>query len=100
MKRARLNQRRYSAVVKLLKGVISDEKQPLDKRIRAADRLIDVYDRNDRLADRLARREAVRTDTQDEPGTPTTDVQGAAPELSAEQEAELFLERMRSRHAN
>lgn len=95
MKRARINRRRYSEVIAALKGVISDAKTPVDRRLRAVDTLLSVYDRADKAAERRAR-EAVRTDVP-EAGVPVSaePTQDAAPELTAEQQAEQFLEKMR-----
>jgi hypothetical protein len=96
MKKQRLNRRRYSEVVKLLKSVIADEKQPIERRMRAADRLLDVYDRADKIIERRAR-EAARAEAVEPAGSVAVEQTQDAPELTAEQQAEAFLEKMRSR---
>jgi len=54
---ARLNRRRYSEVVRLLKEVIGNPKAGLARRMRAAQMVVDIYDRHDK------RTEAVRKDS-------------------------------------
>jgi hypothetical protein len=56
---ARLNRRRYSEIVRLLKEVINNEKAGLARRMKAAETLLGVYDRHDRATERKeARRNA------------------------------------------
>jgi hypothetical protein len=56
---ARLNRRRYSEIVRLLKEVINNEKAGLARRMKAAETLLGVYDRHDRAIERKeARRNA------------------------------------------
>jgi hypothetical protein len=54
----RLNRRRYAEVVRLLKEVIQNVNTTIDRRLRAADTLIGIYDRLDKSA---ARRDAARS---------------------------------------
>lgn len=79
----------------MLKGVISNDKTSLDRRLRAVDTLLSVYDRADKAAERRAR-EAAQADAPDA-GVPVSaeQTQDAAPQLTAEQQAEQFLEKMR-----
>ena len=100
MKRTRLNRRRYAEVVTLLKGIVTDQKQPVERRMRAADRLMDLYDRNDKLAERLARRERIDSlDSDAEETSAATSTESDAvsePELSAEEAAARFLASVRA----
>lgn len=96
MKKPRINQRRYSEVIRLLKRVVNDEKQPIERRMRAADKLVDLYDRHDRLNERRAR-EAARAEVPEPTVTPETQPDTPEPELTAAQQAERFLETMRSK---
>ena len=54
----RIGRRRYAEAIRLLKGVIANETQPIERRLRAVDKLLDVYDRNDRTYERRARQAA------------------------------------------
>ncbi|WP_047495874.1 hypothetical protein [Terriglobus sp. TAA 43] len=46
--RARLNRRRYREVVSCLKQIIADEKAPQQRRLRAVELLLGVFERHDK----------------------------------------------------
>jgi len=84
---ARLNRRRYSEVVRLLKEVIGNPKAGLARRMRAAQMVIDIYDRHDK------RTEAVRKDSiaRSAPVQAPRDTETARRVSEAEAQARAFL---------
>jgi hypothetical protein len=53
---ARLNRRRYLEITRLLKEVIGNEKVGVERRMRAVEMLLGVYDRHDKALERKERR--------------------------------------------
>jgi hypothetical protein len=93
-----LSRRKYSKLVKFLTGVMEDEKMSHRSRMVAAQRLDDILARNEARADRArerAQRQATRVGVP-EPATASESTE-TTPELTAEQEAEAFLETMRKK---
>lgn len=95
-KKARLNQRRYAEIVKMLKSVISNPKATIDRRMRAGDTLLSLYERHDRANDR---RERAAADAEPETPEVATETQ-AEPELSAEEAAQRFLASVRAKYGD
>ncbi|MBS1799552.1 MAG: hypothetical protein JSS95_06965 [Acidobacteria bacterium] len=89
---ARLNRRRYREIVSALKEIISDKKTPQQRRLRATETLLGVYDRHDRQEERKAQRRA--TETTDAP-TPTNTPSEA--HETAEEAAARFLASMKQK---
>jgi hypothetical protein len=53
----RLSRRRYQEVTKLLKEVIANKSASVERRMRAADTLLAVYDRQDRAMERKTKKD-------------------------------------------
>lgn len=86
---ARLNRRRYREAVAALKEIISSPKTPAQRRLRAVETLLGIYDRHDRTeAAKEARKRP--TDTQNSPENPELAEAPAVPE-TAEEAARKFL---------
>lgn len=85
---ARLNRRRYREAVTALKEIIGNPKTPAQRRLRAIETLLGIYDRHDRTE---ARKEAAKRVAIE--GTLTRDAdtaEAAAPE-STEEKIDRFL---------
>ena len=96
MATARLNRRRYREVISLLKEVIADKKAPQQRRLRAAETLMDVYARHDRTeAAKEARRKAIGpSQAVEQPDTvPESQDESAIAELAAQR----FLDSIRQK---
>lgn len=87
---ARLNRRRYREIVATLKEVIADKKAPQQRRLRATETLLSVYERHDRNEERKAaqRRAADTTDV------PTSTNAPVEIQETAEAAADRFLKSM------
>jgi ribosomal protein S20 len=91
---ARLNRRRYSEIVRLLKEVISNEKAGLARRVKAAETLLGVYDRHDRAVER---KEARRNSAEQGSVVIPSPAEVTHAEPSAEEDARAFIAKMQLR---
>lgn len=81
---ARLNRRRYREIVSALKEIISDKKTPQQRRLRATETLLGVYDRHDRQEERkAAERRAAETSNVPTPIQTVEETQETAEEAAA-----------------
>jgi hypothetical protein len=87
---ARLNRRRFKEAVSALKEIISNPKTPAQRRLRAVETLLSIYDRHDRTeAAKDARRRSAGTPS--EPATPDSQEQPSPAPESAQDAARKFL---------
>lgn len=89
---ARLNRRRYREAVAALKEIIADKKTPPQRKLRAVETLLGIYDRHDRSETEKARRRAVEAAR--EPGQAETPAPAPVSREAALREAQEFLARM------
>lgn len=90
----RLNRRRYRESVVALKEIIGDKKTPPQRKIRAIEMLLSIYDRHDRNEERKAAQKRAVGASQDA-GQPE-----GSPEAQerAQESVEEFLARIAARH--
>jgi len=89
---ARLNRRRYRDIVALLKELIADKKAPQQRRLKAAETLMEVYARHDRNEERKAAQKRA-VDASQGGGQPEGSPEAQEP---AQESVEEFLKRVRT----
>ena len=94
---ARLNRRRYREAVSALKEIIANQKTPAQRRLRAVETLLSIYDRHDRSEERKESRK--RSEAQTEAGAEAEAATTMKPE-TAEGAAARFIDEMRQKGRN
>lgn len=95
---ARLNRRRYREAVAALKEIIADKKTPPQRKLRAVETLLGIYDRHDRSENEKARRRAAEATR--EPGQAETPAPAPLTREDALREAQQFLARVNEKESN
>lgn len=95
---ARLNRRRYRECVNALKQIISSPRTPPQRKLRAVETLLGIYDRHDQSELRRLRRqtaEAQQSGTISDTEQPEPVIPGSGIATDPEESAREFLDRLR-----